>query len=398
MKICVWFVTWGLFFGLIPAFPGGSSQEGNASPTIPITSTNNVPVQWTREFSTDFSIHSIDFHEILSGGPAKDGIPSIDVPEPGVPSTAISPTDRPVHTRPATQETQVPPQGRDNSYFETVNQAQDWIGSDETVLVLSLDGISRIYPLQILMWHEIVNDWIGNKPVTVTWCPLCNTAVGFERMLEDGTVLDFGTTGRLRYSNLLMYDRQTESWWQQAEGLAVIGQYTGTKLAIVPLLTLPFRTAKKQYPEGLVLSRNTGYHRAYGTNPYQNYDSLNNPFLYQGPGFDTSRPPMERALVIFLDEKSVSVAYSVVEESGLIEIPSQGGTVLVLWHPGVASPLTTSSVATGPDRGSANAFFSRTTEGLTVSLQQELANSELLFRDFQTGSFGILRAGLFPVH
>jgi len=141
------------------------------------------------QFSTDFSKHSVPYSEILSGGPPKDGIPAIDEPK-----------------------------------FVSVDEADAWLRPQEPVILVQVGDDARAYPVQILMWHEIVNDTIGGVPVVVTYCPLCNTGIAFER--TQGQVLDFGTTGRLRYSNLVMYDRQTETWWQQATGEAIAGEYT----------------------------------------------------------------------------------------------------------------------------------------------------------------------------
>ena len=127
------------------------------------------------------------YREILSGGLPKDGIPAIDEPQ-----------------------------------FVSVDEADAWLQPQEPVILVEVEGDACAYPIQILMWHEIVNDTIGRVPVVVTYCPLCNTGIAFERTF-DGQVLDFGTTGRLRYSNLVMYDRQTQTWWQQASGEASRG-------------------------------------------------------------------------------------------------------------------------------------------------------------------------------
>ena len=156
------------------------------------------PDRWRGEWSkTDFDQHSVAFSEILSGGPPKDGIPAIDDPQ-----------------------------------FSPVSEVED-LGPDEPVIGLAIDGEARAYPLSILIWHEIVNDQIGETPVSVTYCPLCNSAVVFDRRVE-GRVLDFGTTGKLRNSDLVMYDRQTESWWQQFLGEAIVGEMTGTVLKSIP--------------------------------------------------------------------------------------------------------------------------------------------------------------------
>ena len=138
------------------------------------------------------------YSEILSGGPPKDGIPAIDDPK------SIS-----------------------------IEEADAWLELQEPVVLVQVGDDARAYPIQILMWHEIVNDTVGGVPVPVTYCPLCNTGVAFERTFEE-QVLDFGTTGRLRYSNLVMYDRQTETWWQQATGEAIAGEFTGRQLTFVP--------------------------------------------------------------------------------------------------------------------------------------------------------------------
>ncbi len=156
-----------------------------------------LPAGVAQSFSTDFNRRSISFDEILSGGPPKDGIPAIDNPQ-----------------------------------FVSTANADEWLEELEPVTVFQEQDEVRIYPYQILTWHEIVNDVVGGRPVAVTFCPLCNTAIVFDATV-DGMHLDFGTTGHLRYSNLLMYDRQTESWWQQATGQAVIGKFTGEPLSFV---------------------------------------------------------------------------------------------------------------------------------------------------------------------
>lgn len=136
------------------------------------------------------------------------------------------------------------------------------------------------------MWHEIVNDTVGGEPLMVSFCPLCNTAIAFKRTF-DGTVLDFGTIGRLRYSNLIMYDRQTETWWQQATGDAIASEHTGAQLEFYPASMISWVDFKSQHPNGLVVLREAGYSRNYGANPYFGYDDINQtPFLYDGTCID----------------------------------------------------------------------------------------------------------------
>ena len=209
---------------------------------------------------TNFSKKSIDLEEIISGGPPKDGIPAIDQPK-----------------------------------FVSVDEASAWIDEYEPVIVVKTASESKAYPLQILMFHEIVNDKLGEQHVAVTFCPLCNASIVFDRKLNS-KVLDFGTTGRLRNSDLVMYDRQTESWWQQFEGLAIIGDYTGQQLRELPSQILAFKVFSENYPNGKVLSQDTGFQRPYGKNPYQGYDHINNkPFLLQNKS-DPRLPAMERAI------------------------------------------------------------------------------------------------------
>ena len=156
------------------------------------------------------------------------------------------------------------------------------------------------------MWHEIVNDEVGGLPITVTYCPLCNTAIVFDRQVGD-QVLDFGTSGNVRNSDLIMWDRQTESWWQQITGESIIGELTGTSLTFLPAPMVSWVDFKETYPDGQVLSRDTGYARNYNSPPYGNYDALSStPFLYFGP-LDGRLPAMQR--IVGVNDDDVAVAY-----------------------------------------------------------------------------------------
>lgn len=213
--------------------------------------------EWPR---TDFTRHTVALDEIESGGPPRDGIPAIDRPR-----------------------------------FVAPVEAEGWLDPREPVIALELNGEARAYPLQILMFHEIVNDTVGGRPLTVTFCPLCNASIVFERRL-DGRVLDFGTTGKLRKSDLVMYDRQSESWWQQFTGKGIVGHHAGATLMQLPSTIASFAEFRKAYPQGKVLSRETGYTRPYGHNPYRGYDRVGDrPFLFHDP-VDPRLPAMERVL------------------------------------------------------------------------------------------------------
>ena len=310
-----------------------------------------IPSSAGLEFSTDFSRTVISFEAIMSGGPPKDGIPSIDSPE-----------------------------------FVTMQAADEWIGDKEAVLVLRLQGKVRVYPLQILMWHEIVNDSVDGVPVAVTYCPLCNTGITFRSRI-DGRDLDFGTTGRLRYSNLIMYDRQSETWWQQASGRGLIGEYAGRRLEMLPVALLPWNEVKATYGQGRsaetaaddtatdeggsldvemvqdtsaevkVLSKNTGYSRPYGQNPYQGYDSNETPFLYAGPEIPDKYEQMERVLAVRVEDDELAFAYEELQEEKVVEREVGGRQVVVFWEAGTASALDAGKLSGGRDVGTAQAYF-----------------------------------------
>ena len=269
------------------------------------------PGSWVNAWpATDFSRSSISFDEIKDGGPPKDGIPPIDDP---VFSRAV--------------EVDLP--------------------DIEPVIGLVVEGTPRAYPIRILIWHEIVNDRIGDVPFTVTFCPLCNTGIVFDRRL-DGEVLDFGTTGKLRNSDLVMYDRQTESWWQQFTGEAIVGSMTGQTLTSIPSRLESFANFKARAQKidpggGWVLVPNSDTMRAYGVTPYAGYDSLEQPFLYDGP-LPTQVAPLAR--VVRVGERAWSL--DLVKERG--EIVTDGGLRL-RWEEGQASALDRSAIAQGLDVG-----------------------------------------------
>jgi hypothetical protein len=201
--------------------------------------TNERGASTRQQFITDGTKHSIPLNEILSGGPGKDGIPSIDNPK-----------------------------------FISANEADEHLSATDIGLGIEIKGEARFYPYQILVWHEIVNDIIADTPVLVTYCPLCATGVAFDPRIN-GQRLEFGVSGMLWQSNLLMYNRtgnpDTESLWSQILGEAVLGTQTGMRLAIVPSDTVRYGDWKSNHPTTRVLSRDTGVTRAYGLDPYSDY-------------------------------------------------------------------------------------------------------------------------------
>ncbi len=310
-----------------PTQPTAASQSSTASQTSAVGTTCTLlpqepPPQFaTVEFKTDFSKHCVPYSEIFSGGPPKDGIPAIDAPK-----------------------------------FISVSSVDTWLKPNEPVIYFQVGDDARAYPIQILIWHEIVNDTVGGVPVAMTFCPLCNTAIAFERTVN-GRVLDFGTTGRLRYSNLVMYDRQTESWWQQAIGQAIVGQLTGTLLVARPAVIIAWSTFKAAHPDGRVLSRDTGYDRAYGRNPYQGYDNVNqSPFLYSGPPTPGVLRPMARVLIAVLGGEAVAYPFDILKKVHVVNDTVGKTGVVVLWTAGTASPLDADSVAGGRDVGAVTVY------------------------------------------
>jgi len=271
-------------------------------------------------WKTDFTKHSVPLSEISSGGPPRDGIPPIDRPR-----------------------------------FETVDQAKSWLKPKEPVIHVAIGNDVRAYPLQILTWHEIVNDEVGGVPVAITFCPLCNTAIAFDRRVGTQT-LDFGTSGNLRNSDLVMWDRQTESWWQQITGEAIVGELTGRQLQMLPATIVAWEEFARQFPQGRVLSRDTGYDRAYGENPYVGYDRVDTPpFLYDGE-LDGRLPPKERVVTVSLDGEDVAFPFSTLAERRVIHDTVGGQRIVVFWRPGTASALDRSEIADSRDIGATGVY------------------------------------------
>ena len=288
----------------------------------------------TSSWNTNWNRHTIDYGEILSGGPPRDGIPSIDEPQ-----------------------------------FITQAEAAGWLAGNEPVIAVEIGGEARAYPLQILTWHEIVNDQIGDVPLIVTFCPLCNSAIVFDRRLG-GEVLEFGTSGLLRHSDLIMYDRTTESLWQQFTGEAIAGDMAGRRLAFLASSIVGFDDFRQAYPDGKVLSRDTGFNRSYGQNPYAGYDTIgNNPFLFTGE-LDGRLPAMERVVTVSLDGTDVAYPLSILSAAGVIH-DTQAGQDLVVFHSsGASSALGAARIADAEDVG-ATGVFDPNLDGRKLTFHQE---------------------------
>ena len=234
----------------------------------------------------------------------------------------------------------------------------DWLADREPVIALQIGDDARAYPLQIMTWHEIVNDIVGGEPVIVTFCPLCNSAIVFERRMGD-TINSFGVSGLLRYSDLIMYDRDTDSWWQQILGEAIVGELTGTRLPKVPASIISWADFRQNYPDGQVLTRDTGFTRQYGRNPYTGYDDIDSsPFLFVGPE-DGRLRPVERVAAVELGGESVAYPFLRLEETPVVNDDIGGTPVVVFFSPGTTSALDGSVIAASRDVGATGVYDRR---------------------------------------
>lgn len=278
----------------------------------------------TGSWNTDWERRTIELYELRHGGPPRDGIPPINDPK-----------------------------------FVTAEEAEGWLEGNEPVIAFVLSDDARAYPLQILIWHEIVNDRVGGDPVLITFCPLCNSSIVFDRRVE-GVEYEFGTSGLLRNSDLVMYDRNTESLWQQLTGTGIVGEHAGDRLTFLPSSIVSFDDFRGAYPHGKILSRETGYSRTYGWNPYVGYDRIgDSPFLFNGE-LDGRLAAMERVVAVTLDIKgrSVNIAYpynALATEHVINDV--QFGVHLVVFHEaGASSALDAREISDGRDIGATGVF------------------------------------------
>jgi hypothetical protein len=362
------------------ATPAGDSTPDSASggtapdtPAINAESTE-VTVRPTREFqpqtaddlppgvrsltaawNTNWNKSLVAYDELLSGGPPRDGIQSIDDPR-----------------------------------FESVASAGTWLAANEPVIVLEIAGDARAYPLQILTWHEIANDVVGGQPVVVTFCPLCNSALAFDRVVG-GEAFEFGVSGLLRHSDLVMYDRTTETLWQQFTGEAIIGDLTGEQLSFLPTAIVSFGDFGAAHPEGQVLSRETGLRdpSSYGTNPYAGYDTYDH-ILSAGGNLalfsdepDGRLAPADRVVTVSLPEGGIDIAYpyAVLQTARVINDVQGGRELVVFFAPGTASALGARVIADAEDVG-ATGVFNPFVDGRKLTFRWEGDQ----FVDAETGS------------
>lgn len=326
-----------------------------------------------RAIGVDTSRATIPVDEIMSGGPPPQGIPALGF----------------TGDRAGAASANQPPQ------FVSQADAAEWLDEEEPVIVVTLAEESRAYPLQILTWHEIANDTLGGVPIAVTFCPLCNSALAFDRRiplteeaqqellevnpeaelteLDDlfleayrtqepsadpvvGATVTFGVSGLLYNSNLLMFDTASSTLWSQLVGEGVVGTLAGTNLLRYPAQVVSFAEFREAFPHAFVLSRDTGYSRAYGTNPYVGYDRADSPaFLFSGPT-DGRLPPKERVITFELNGESVAYPFTELARERVINDTVGGQPVALFWQPGTRSALDAGAIAASEDIGAAGAF------------------------------------------
>ncbi len=295
----------------------------------------------TSGWKTDFKNASIDLNAVLSGGVPRDGIPPIDDP-----------------------------------YFNKVDAITD-LQHQSPVISIHINGDARAYPLEVLTRHEIVNDVVGDIPVAVTFCPLCNSAIVYQRAVDD-QVLRFGVSGNLMNSDLIMWDDLTESWWQQLTGKGIVGDYNGYQLEIVPSQMISFGVFKDCFPDGTVLRGPQG---GYGQNPYAGYDSSPIPFLFQGK-IDDRLFAMARVLAIDINDIQIAYPFKTLKSEHVIDDTVNSTDIVVFWQSGAVSALDARDIDSSKDVGMATMFNRRLPSGEILSFRYEKGE----FRDNETDS------------
>ncbi len=346
--------------------PGSEAGKSFSVPQVPASGREQVPQALVPseipDYPTEIRYNDPAFppslvtsDELQPGGPGPDGIPSIDEPR----------------------------------FLEIADV--DFLEDREPVLVFALGDEVRAYPVQIMVWHEIVNDTIDGIPVTVTYCPLCNSAVALDRRHE-GRVLEFGVSGALWNSSLVMFDRQTFSLWSHFTGEGLVGIFAGDRLASFPVSLASWAEFRHAHPDGIVLSRDTGFARDYGRNPYPGYDDVTTPpFLFEG---ETDGRYAAKTRIVGLDLPSGprAVTNERLEQDRVVSVADGDRQLVVWWQGGTVSALEGETVASGRDVGTTG-VFEATIDGKALSFEPVEGG----FRDRESGStwssLGVATAG-----
>ncbi len=310
----------------------------------------NIPFEW----KTDITIHSVPLSEIQIVLP-KGSFPTLDFPK-----------------------------------FVGKEAGLNMFFAKEPVIAIEIDGKAKAYSLNILTMHEISNDILSDVPILVTYCPLCNSGIVYLRKLEyNGKehIMEFEPSGMLRNSDMVMLDRNTETLWQQLMGVAIVGELDKKELDILPSLIISVEEFFNRYPQGEILSKQTGFaenEKHYGTNPYKNYDDINaKPYdrFFDTDKIDNRLPPMERIVDLENDGKYKVYTFSDIAKSGVINDTFKKKNVVLFHQSGTVSILDQANINESKDIGTI-AVFNRTLDGKKMIFKK----TKSIFKDKKTNS------------
>ena len=360
----------------------GLSASGDDSPsnatsatTAPPASTSSEPATQSTPPTSSTLVTTADFvipddvALVSASWPTEWAIRTIDLTELKVGIRAPDSRDR---IRPLDQPT-----------YESIDSADEWLVDREIGVSLELGETARFYPLRILTSHEIVNDELDGIPFAVTYCPLCNTAVAFDRRV-DGEVLRFGVSGLLRNSDLVMWDDKTVSLWQQITGESIVGSLAGTHLDVLPTATIRWADFKENHPDGEALSENTGFGFNYGSNAYVGYSSRPAPFgtFFDGP-LDDRFPALDRVVGVRVGDAAKAYPFAVIEDERAVNDELTGVPIAVWWAPtDAADNFDGELVGQGDSIGTGIAFL-RTVDGRVLTFE---SSDDGVFVDVETSS------------
>jgi hypothetical protein len=327
-----------------PAIPSSAAPEPTATVVAAVVTASPTPTPgevdysvWDRPFTeretlifnalgsqyraTNWTIRSINLDDLMAGGPGKDGFRALDDPQ-----------------------------------FISHEEANRLIDPQAPVISLEVNGEVRAYPIDILIWHEIVNDVVGGVPVTVTFCPLCNTSITFDRRV-DGEARLFGVSGLLRVNDLVVFDRTNESFWQQITGEAIVGDDTGKRLKMLPSQIVSWAEFDVAHPDAVVLSRITGYAYRYGEQPYSGYDRIGSSTIFPlDEEVDDRLDGKERVLTVLVDGDAVAFPFAELSIHVVMETDVAGQPVVAFWQSGAVSALDQTFIIGSRNVGAAGAF------------------------------------------
>lgn len=336
--------------GALQLPPDISASRHRSLMSMGVSDAERVQVWRDQNWATNFAIASVPLSGVQWGGRERDATHPIDFPG-----------------------------------FVGIGTADTFVEAREPVLVFTVEDDSRAYPLQILLWHQVVNDVVGGNPVAITYCPFSNASAVFDRRVL-GASLRFGVSGNLWHSNLLLWDSVTESWWQQSTGKAVVGDLTDVRLSARPSLLVSYADFKQWFPNGKVLSIATGVPGPYGITGYSGYDRQDSRSPLFGAKPDPRLSAKQRVLTMELNGEAVAIDFGLLAKEHVVNTVVADRPIVAFWAPGTVSVLDKLDISTSRDIGAAVAH-GRRIAGRTLTF--ESAGGQ--FRDRETGSIWDLR-------